>query len=166
MIITVILIITTQHIQSWFLDIISPFQTIFPLFLFCNITEQILHNYLNNCIFPCNTFTLILNIIDKDLFYYCYKTRVQTDFRVRVRTENRYRHQYYYQSTMEEGHMTWKLYEIMLQAQSVKIVDGRLYFIFSFYFILLYFYFYFLFFLFLEQLGLGFISHAVTSVTN
>ena len=23
---------------------------------------------------------------------YCYKTRVQTDFRVRVRIENRYRH--------------------------------------------------------------------------
>ena len=23
---------------------------------------------------------------------YCYKTRVQTDFRVRVRTEDRYRH--------------------------------------------------------------------------
>jgi len=34
-------------------------------------------------------------------------------------------------------------------------------FIFSFYFILFFFYF-----LFLEQLGLGFISHAVTSVTS
>ena len=48
----------------------------------------------------------------------------------------------------------------------VKIVDGGLYFIFSFhfYFTLL---FTFLFsFLFLEQLGLGLISHAVTSVTN
>ena len=46
---------------------------------------------------------------------------------------------------------------------SVKIVDGGLYFIFPFhlYFTLLYFTF-----LFLEQLGLGFISHAVTSVTN
>ena len=40
----------------------------------------------------------------------------------------------------------------------VKIVDGRLYFIFPFHF-------YFTF-LFLEQLGLGFISHAVTSVTT
>ena len=54
---------------------------------------------------------------------------------------------------------------------AVKIVDGRLYFIFSFHFILLFFLFYFSFlfpfnFLFLEQLGLGFISHAVTSVTN
>ena len=48
----------------------------------------------------------------------------------------------------------------------VKIDDGGIYFIFSFhfYFTLL---FTFLFsFLFLEQLGLGFISHAVTSVTN
>jgi len=44
----------------------------------------------------------------------------------------------------------------------VKIVDGGLYFIFPFHF---YFTFSFLF-LFLEQLGLGFISHAVTSVTN
>jgi len=44
---------------------------------------------------------------------------------------------------------------------SVKIIDGGLYFIFSFHF-----YFLFLFnFLFLEQLGLGVISHAVTSVT-
>ena len=47
---------------------------------------------------------------------------------------------------------------------SVKIVDGGLYFIFSFHF---YFTFLFFFlFLFLEQLRLGFISHAVTSVTN
>jgi len=48
----------------------------------------------------------------------------------------------------------------------VKIVDGRLHlFLFSlFYFIFsLSFNFYFL---FLEQLGLGVISHAVTSVTN
>jgi len=48
----------------------------------------------------------------------------------------------------------------------VKIVDSGLYFIFLFslYFT---FTFFFLFnFLFLEQLGLGFISHAVTSVTN
>ena len=51
-------------------------------------------------------------------------------------------------------------------ANIVKIVDGGLYFIFPFHFILLFFYFYFLFFLFLEQLRLGFISHAVTSVTN
>ena len=42
----------------------------------------------------------------------------------------------------------------------VKIVDGGLYFyfLFSLYFTLL--------FLFLEQLGLGFISNAVTSVTS
>jgi len=51
----------------------------------------------------------------------------------------------------------------------VKTIDGGLYFIASvhFYFILLFisfsFHFYFL---FLEQLGLGFISHAVTLVTN
>ena len=43
----------------------------------------------------------------------------------------------------------------------VKIVDGGLYFIFSLTLFLFYFYF-----LFLEQLGLGFISHDVTSVTN
>ena len=43
---------------------------------------------------------------------------------------------------------------------SVKIVDDGLYFIFPFHF-------YFSFnFLFLEQLGLGVISHAVTSVTT
>jgi len=48
---------------------------------------------------------------------------------------------------------------------NVKIVDGGLYFSF---FILLYFSFSFSFFnfLFLEQLGLGVISHAVTSVTK
>jgi len=40
----------------------------------------------------------------------------------------------------------------------VKIVNGGLHFYF-------YFYFYFIF-LFLEQLGLGFVSHAVTSVTS
>ena len=52
------------------------------------------------------------------------------------------------------------------QKGTVKIVNDGLYFIFLFslYFTLLYF---FLFnFLFLEQLRLGFISHAVTSVTN
>ena len=51
----------------------------------------------------------------------------------------------------------------------VKIVDGGLYFIFlSSLFTLFYFsFFFFLFnFLFLEQLGLEFICHAVTSVTN
>jgi len=47
---------------------------------------------------------------------------------------------------------------------SVKIVNGGLDFYFHFYF---YFYFYFYFiFLFLEQLRLGSISHAVTSVTS
>jgi len=46
----------------------------------------------------------------------------------------------------------------------VKIVNGGLYFISSFHFILLFFSFFI--FLFLEQLGLGFISHAVTSVTK
>jgi len=54
------------------------------------------------------------------------------------------------------GDSIWNFISSMYQA--VKIVDGGLYFI------LLYF---FLFnFLFLEQLGLGFISHAVTSITN
>jgi len=48
-----------------------------------------------------------------------------------------------------------------LRATSVKTVDSGLHFIFSllFYFILFYF-------LFLEQLRLGVISHAVTSVTT
>jgi len=47
----------------------------------------------------------------------------------------------------------------------VKIINGGLYFISCF--TLFYFSFTFLFlFLFLEQLGLGFISHAVTSVTK
>jgi len=50
--------------------------------------------------------------------------------------------------------------------QTVKIVDGGLYFIFSFHFILLLLLLLLFIFLFLEQLGLGFISHAVTSVTN
>jgi len=50
--------------------------------------------------------------------------------------------------------------------QSVKIVDGELYFIFSFHFHFTLLFFFFFTFLFLEQLGLGFISHAVTSVTN
>ena len=52
------------------------------------------------------------------------------------------------------------------QPTCVKIVDGGLYFyfLFSLYFIFLFF---FLFnFLFLEQLRLGFIGHAVTSVTS
>ena len=53
---------------------------------------------------------------------------------------------------------------LLLCMPTVKIINGGLYFIFSFHFILFLF---FLFnFLFLEQLGLGFISHAVTSVTN
>ena len=56
---------------------------------------------------------------------------------------------------------TLRFFTIMLVC--VKIVDGGLYFIFSFHF---YFYFSFFIFLFLEQLRLGFISHAVTSVTN
>ena len=45
---------------------------------------------------------------------------------------------------------------------AVKIVDSGLHFLF---FIFTFFFFYFIF-LFLEQLGLGFISHAVTSVTS
>ena len=53
----------------------------------------------------------------------------------------------------------------MQQGLLVKIVDGGLYFIFPFYFILFDFSFLFIF-LFLEQLGLGAISHAVTSVTS
>ena len=50
----------------------------------------------------------------------------------------------------------------------VKTVDGGLYFIASvhFYFTFHFFFFSFFYFLFLEQLGLGFNSHAVTSVTN
>ena len=53
---------------------------------------------------------------------------------------------------------------VMNQDSNVKIVNGGLYFIFAFHF---FFSFSFSFkFLFLEQLGLGFISHAVTSVTN
>ena len=50
----------------------------------------------------------------------------------------------------------------------VKIVDGGLYFIFPFsVFIFIFLFFSFLFtFLFLEQLGLGLIGHAVTSVTS
>ena len=55
--------------------------------------------------------------------------------------------------------------EYLPMAVLVKIVNGGLYFIFPFHF---YFSFHFIFlfnFLFLEQLGLGFISHAVTSVT-
>ena len=47
----------------------------------------------------------------------------------------------------------------------VKIVDSRLYFLFSFHFILFLFLLYFTF-LFLEQLRLGYISHDVTLVTN
>ena len=46
---------------------------------------------------------------------------------------------------------------------AVKIVDGGLCFYFFFFLNFILFYFIFL---FLEQLGLGFISHAVTSVTN
>ena len=49
---------------------------------------------------------------------------------------------------------------------SVKITDDRLYFIFSFHFILFFILFFLFIFLFLEQLGLGVISYAVTSVTN
>jgi len=49
---------------------------------------------------------------------------------------------------------------------NVKIVDGGPYFIFSFHFYFIFPFFSFFIFLFLEQLGLGFISHAVTSVTN
>ena len=47
----------------------------------------------------------------------------------------------------------------------VKIADNRLNFYFYFYFIFIFILFYFIF-LFLEQLGLGVISHAVTSVTT
>ena len=48
----------------------------------------------------------------------------------------------------------------------VKIADDRLYFIFSFHFILFSLFYFLFLFLFIEQLRLGFISHAVTSVTN
>ena len=49
-----------------------------------------------------------------------------------------------------------------IRSHTVKIIDSGLYFYFLFF---LNFIFCFVF-LFLEQLGLGFISHAVTSVTN
>jgi len=45
----------------------------------------------------------------------------------------------------------------------VKIVDGGLYFIVSVHFYFTFHFFFFFIFLFLEQLGLGSISHAVTS---
>ena len=54
----------------------------------------------------------------------------------------------------------------IIKDRIVKIVDNGLYFISSFHFILLFFSFSFFIFLFLEQLGLGFISQAVTSVTK
>ena len=49
---------------------------------------------------------------------------------------------------------------------NVKIIDNGLYFIFPFHFILFSLFSFLFLFLFLEQLRLGFISHAVTSVTN
>ena len=52
------------------------------------------------------------------------------------------------------------------QGFNVKIVDSGLYFIFPFYFYFTFHFLFFFIFLFLEQLGLGFISHTVTSVTN
>jgi len=59
-----------------------------------------------------------------------------------------------------------KIGKKLLFYSCVKIVDGGLhfYFLFSLYFIFI-FIFSFIF-QFLEQLGLGFISHAVTSVTS
>ena len=48
----------------------------------------------------------------------------------------------------------------------VKIADDGLYFIFSFHFILFSLFSFLFLFLFIEQLRVGFISHAVTSVTN
>ena len=55
---------------------------------------------------------------------------------------------------------------IVLNLSTVEIVDGGLYFIFPFHFILSFLFSFLFLFLFLEQLRLGFISHAVTSVTN
>ena len=52
------------------------------------------------------------------------------------------------------------------EPMSVKIADDGLYFIFSFHFILFSLFSFLFLFLFIEQLRLGFISHAVTSVTN
>ena len=49
------------------------------------------------------------------------------------------------------------------ESMFVKIVDSRLYFIFSFHFYFTFLFFFIFIFLFLEQLGLGFISHAVTA---
>ena len=57
----------------------------------------------------------------------------------------------------------WKDLEDDIKVSRSLTVD--LIFIFTFHFIL-FFLFFFVYFLFLEQLGLGFISHAVTSVTN
>jgi len=64
------------------------------------------------------------------------------------------------------GISTRKKNVIPLLESGVKIIDGGLYFIFSFHFYFTFYFFFFFIFLFLEQLGLGFICHAVTSVTN
>ena len=48
----------------------------------------------------------------------------------------------------------------------VKIVDDGLSFIFRWTFFILFYLFFFHYFLYLEQLGLGLIDHAVTSVTT
>ena len=64
------------------------------------------------------------------------------------------------------SHMTWSQSYVIGKSIDVKIIEGGLC---SFLFSLFYFYFSFFFyslFLFLEQLRLGVISHAVTSVTT
>ena len=55
----------------------------------------------------------------------------------------------------------WNVSQYIPILGSIKIVDGRLYFILFFLFLFLSFLF-----LFLEQLGLGLIGHAITSVTR
>jgi len=53
-----------------------------------------------------------------------------------------------------------------LNGEGVKIVDSRLHFYFLFLLYSIFLFLFCLFFLFLEQLGLEFVSHAVTSVTS
>ena len=52
-----------------------------------------------------------------NIWVYCYKTSVWTDFG-QDQGQDRYRQWYYYQSTIEKGHVTWKSHEMMSQAQS------------------------------------------------
>ena len=53
----------------------------------------------------------------QNIWVYYYKTSVWTDFG-QGQGQNIYRQQYYYQSTMKKGHVTWKSHEMISQAQS------------------------------------------------